>query len=83
MTGTAMWTNNAGGYFVCRHSGCSKKVNPTITDHHCCGRCDQGRDHLTAALNNYAGPGSFPHTYWEALLRPGVCATCSELPEAH
>jgi hypothetical protein len=77
------WTNHAGGYFVCSHMGCSKKVNSTITDHDCCGRCSQGRDCLTAAQHDYDGPGSFAHTYFEALLRPGVCDTCGEPPEAH
>jgi hypothetical protein len=38
-----------------RHIGCSKKVNPTITDHDCCGRCRQGRDCLTDAQRNYDG----------------------------
>lgn len=40
-----------------RHIGCSKKVNPTITDHDCCGRCRQGRDCLTDAQRNYDGTG--------------------------
>ena len=57
------WTNHAGGYFVCRHMGCSKKVNPTIPDHDCCGRCRRGRDCLRDAQRNYDGPGSFAHTY--------------------
>jgi hypothetical protein len=77
------WTNHAGGYFVCSHMGCSKKANSTVTDHDCCGRCRRGRDCLSDAINNYDGPGSFAHTYWEAILRPGVCATCDEPPEAH
>jgi len=77
------WTNHAGGYFVCSHLGCSKKVDPAITDHDCCGRCRQGRDCSRDAQANYAGPGSFYHTYWEQLLRPGACATCGEPPEVH
>ncbi len=78
------WTNHAGGYFVCGHMGCSKKVNPTIADHDCCGRCRRGRDCLRDAQRNYDGPGSFAHTYWEPLIRPrGVCGTCGEPPEAH
>jgi hypothetical protein len=77
------WTNHAGGYYVCSHMGCSKKANSTITDHDCCGRCSQGRDCLRAALDNYDGPGYFAHTYFETLLRPGVCDTCGEPPEAH
>ncbi|KOG41309.1 hypothetical protein ADK74_22640 [Streptomyces decoyicus] len=40
------WTKHAGGYYVCRHKGCSKKANPTITAHDCCGRCWPGRCRL-------------------------------------
>src|SRR5699024_215173 len=39
-------TNHAGGYTVCSHVGCSKKVNPTISSHDCCGRCSAGRSCL-------------------------------------
>jgi hypothetical protein len=78
---TRWWTNHAGGYYVCSH--CSKKVNPTITGHDCCGRCSRGRGCLRAAQRDYDGPGSFAHTYFEALLRPGVCTVCGEPPEAH
>lgn len=77
------WTNHAGGYFVCTHLGCQKKVNPTIFDHDCCGRCWPGRDCLGAAQRDYDGPGGFAHTYFEGLMRPGVCVTCREPPEAH
>jgi hypothetical protein len=38
---------------------------------------------MTAAQHDYSGPGSFAHTYFEALLRPGICDTCGEPPEAH
>ncbi|MFE7712686.1 hypothetical protein ACFU6I_44765 [Streptomyces sp. NPDC057486] len=79
--GETMWSSN--GYWLCSHSGCSKKVNPTITDHGCCGRCWPGRDCLSAAQRDYDGPGSFAHTYFEGLLRPGVCTVCGEPPEAH
>jgi hypothetical protein len=80
------WTNHDGGYYVCSHLGCKKKADIlNIPDHDCCGRCRQSRDCLRAALANYAGPGTFPHRYWELAgrLRPGVCATCGEPPEAH
>lgn len=77
------WTNHAGGYYVCSHTGCSKKVNKTITDHDCCGRCSRGWDCLRAAQRDYDGPGGFSHTYFEGLLRPGVCTVCGEPPEAH
>jgi hypothetical protein len=77
------WTNHAGGYYVCTHMGCSKKADWTIPDHDCCGRCRPGRDCHRAAQQNYAGPGTFAHRYGEALLRPGRCDTCGELPEAH
>ncbi|MEU5610503.1 hypothetical protein AB0H03_17510 [Streptomyces sparsogenes] len=79
--GETMWSSN--GYWTCSHSGCSKKVNPTITDHGCCGRCSPGRDCLSAAQRDYDGPGSFAHTYFEGLLRTGVCTVCGEPPEAH
>lgn len=78
-----LWTNHAGGYCVCSHQGCSKKVNPTIIGHDCCGRCWPGRDCLRAAQRDYDGPGGFAHNYFEVLLRPGVCDVCGELPEAH
>ena len=77
------WTNHAGGYLVCSHSGCSKKADPSITDHDCCGRCSQGRDCRRTAQINYSGPGSFFHTYSEAILFPGTCSTCGESAEAH
>src|SRR2546426_10815356 len=32
---TRWWTNHAGGYYVCSHQGCSKKVNPIIFGHDC------------------------------------------------
>lgn len=44
---TRWWTNHAGGYYMCSHMECSKKVNPTIIGHDCCGRCSCGRDFLT------------------------------------
>jgi hypothetical protein len=80
---TRWWTNHAGGYYVCSHQGCSKKVNPTIFGHDCCGRCWPGRDCLSAAQGDYDGPGGFAHNYFEVLLRPGVCEVCGEPPKAH
>lgn len=82
---TGLWTNHAGGYYACSHMGCSKKVNPTIIGHDCCGRCGHSRQHdcLGAAQRDYSGPGGFSHTYFEGLLRPGVCTVCGEQPEAH
>lgn len=77
------WTNHAGGYYVCRHQGCSKKADWTITAHDCCGRCGPGRNCLRAAQRDYDGPGRFAHRYFETWLRPGVCDVCGELPEAH
>ena len=74
---------NGMSYLGCEHSGCSKKVNPSITDHDCCGRCSQGRAHLQDAANSYSGPGTFFHGYWETLLQPGACATCGEPRAAH
>lgn len=41
----------AGAYYGCTHTGCHKKVTPTVTDHDCCGRCTRGRACLSAALN--------------------------------
>lgn len=76
-------TNHAGGYTVCSHVGCSKKVNPTISSHDCCGRCSAGRSCLGEAQGSYSGPGSFAHDYWETLLSPGACATCGEPQTAH
>jgi hypothetical protein len=83
MTGDRSWTNHAAGYYVCGHIGCSKKANRIIVDHDCCGRCNQGRLHLNEAMVNYDGPGAFAHKYWEALLSPGVCATCGVAPGSH
>lgn len=77
------WTNHAGGYFGCSHANCAKKANPTVTDHDCCGRCRRGRDCLRAAQRDYKGPGAFSHSYFETLLRPGVCDTCGEPLGAH
>lgn len=79
--GYRMWSS--GGYWVCSHSGCSKKVAENIGDHDCCGRCQNGRACHTLAINNYSGPGSFYHRYSETPLRPGVCMVCGELPEVH
>lgn len=77
------WTNHAGGYFVCSHLGCQKKVDPTVFSHDCCGRCRAGRDCLGASHDDYDGPGGFAHTYFEGLMRPGVCVICGEPPKAH
>ena len=76
-------TNHAGGYYVCSHGGCSKKVKEMITDHDCCGRCSQGRDCLQTAMATYDGPGTFYHQYWEKVLDPGACGTCGEIRAAH
>jgi hypothetical protein len=80
---TRWFTNHAGGYYVCSHSGCQKKVKPAITNHDCCGRCWPGRKCMEAAQRDYDGPGYSWHTYCEALLYPGECAICGEPPEAH
>jgi hypothetical protein len=80
---TRRWTNHAGGYFVCSHMGCAKKVDPTIFRHDCCGRCWPGRECQTAAQSDYDGPGGFAHNYFEVALRPGICEDCGEPPEAH
>jgi hypothetical protein len=80
---TRKWTSHEGGYYVCSHSGCSKKANPTITDHDCCGRCSIGLNCLQDAMKTYDGPGSFAHHYIETLLNPGVCDICGEPPEVH
>lgn len=34
---THKYTNHAGGYYVCSHTGCSKKAW-THDDHDCCGK---------------------------------------------
>ena len=79
ITGPRYWTNHEGGYYVCSHMGCRKKVDSLhITDHDCCGRCQRGRDCLNTAMNNYDGPGPFAHVCYEVLLRPGVCEICKE-----
>ena len=76
------WTNHDGGYFVCSHTGCNKKVNAVIKEHDCCGRCRAGRPHLNKAINNYDGPGSFAHKYWEGIPKLGVCSSCGLAPDA-
>lgn len=79
------WTNHAGGYYVCRHQGCSKKRNRSITGHDCCGRCETSRIRKCSevAERSYDGPGSFLHDYREGMLFPGVCVTCGRPPEGH
>ena len=47
------------------------------------GRCTRGRDCQNAAAASDDGPGTFFHMYREAVLQPGVCATCGEPREAH
>jgi hypothetical protein len=34
----------AYSYLGCNHRACSKKADPQITDHNCCGRCEVGYD---------------------------------------
>ncbi|MET7593875.1 hypothetical protein ABZS84_02240 [Streptomyces sp. NPDC005481] len=80
---TRRWTNHSGGYFVCSHMGCAKKVDPTIFRHDCCGRCWPGQECRGAAQRDYDGPGHFAHNYFEVALRPGICEDCGEPPEAH
>ncbi|MFC9164385.1 hypothetical protein ACFTZ8_26670 [Streptomyces fungicidicus] len=77
------WSTNAGGYWHCTHIGCTKKANPTILGHGCCGRCRLGRECLKAAQRDYDGPGGFAHNFFDTWLNPGVCMTCGEGPEAH
>ncbi|MFB8203059.1 hypothetical protein [Kitasatospora purpeofusca] len=79
------WTNHAGGYLTCGHMGCSKKANPTITGHDCCGRCrdSRWRDCWGAAQSSYDGPGYHAHNYFETILHPGVCADCDEPSDVH
>lgn len=78
-----MWTNHAGGYWVCSHLGCQKKADWTIPTHDCCGRCWPGRECLKIALRDYDGPGGFAHRFGDTWLNPGICHICGELPEAH
>lgn len=80
---TRQYTNHAGGYYVCSHTGCSKKIDQSITDHDCCGRCTHGRACHQHAMNNYNGPGAFHHQYWGSPLSPGKCTTCGETKDAH
>lgn len=75
------WTNHAGGYYVCGHTGCSKKADPVIPGHDCCGRCYPGRKCLLVALNTYDGPGIFAHAYARTARRPDVCGVCGEPPK--
>lgn len=78
-----MWTDHAGGYYVCSHGGCAKKVNRTISDHDCCGRCRPGRNCMIAAQANYAGPGLFAHAYTSTIKGRKLCDACGEAPEVH
>lgn len=50
-TSHRQWTNHAGGHYVCTHTGCSKKADPLMADHDCCGRCSSGRKCYAEALN--------------------------------
>ncbi len=81
-TKTGQWTNHAGGYWVCSHSGCSKKADDAITDHDCCGRCNRGRTCRQGAAANYTGPGTFFHGFSEAG-RTGQCTVCGQPREDH
>jgi hypothetical protein len=78
-----LWTNHAGGYWVCSHLGCQKKANWTIPTHDCCGRCWPGRECLKTAQRDYDGPGGFAHRFGDTWLNPGICHICGEPPEAH
>lgn len=77
-----VWSANPA-YVGCTHPGCHKKANSTVLDHDCCGRCHIGRQCLSRAINNYPGPGSFHHDYWETALQPGSFGTCGEDRSAH
>ncbi|MGC4966291.1 hypothetical protein ACLQ2H_09760 [Streptomyces globisporus] len=78
-------TNHMGGYVLCSHEPCTKKIRPSITGHDCCGRCRTSsiRKCAEVAQRDYDGPGSFPHEYWESPLFPDACITCEEPPEGH
>lgn len=78
---TASWSS--AGYRLCRHGACSKKADPIIIDHRCCGRCQPGRNCRSAASDAYDGPGTFAHDYHEGILDPGMCTVCGEPDEAH
>lgn len=79
------YTNASGGYAQCTHGPCSKKMDPRITIHDCCGRCRYSRyqDCWARARDAYTGPGSFAHNFHEALLYPGVCTVCEEPLKGH
>lgn len=77
------WANQSGGYMVCSHFGCTKKVDWQILNHDCCGRCSQGRTCRTKVADDYAGPGTFAHKYFETMFSPGLCDVCGEPPEEH
>ncbi|MFD6802794.1 hypothetical protein [Streptomyces cyaneofuscatus] len=81
--GEQRWSTNASGYWHCTHMGCTKKANPTILGHGCCGRCQPGRECLKVAQRDYDGPGGFAHNFFDTWLHPGVCNTCGEGSEAH
>ncbi|WP_331723428.1 hypothetical protein [Streptomyces atratus] len=78
-------TNASGGYYQCTHSPCSKKMDPRITIHDCCGRCQYSsyQDCWARSRSAYTGPGRFAHNYFETLLSPGVCADCGEPRKGH
>jgi hypothetical protein len=40
---THQWSS--AGYLVCSHSGCSKKADPRVTDHDCCGKSKHDTTH--------------------------------------
>lgn len=85
------YTNHAGGYYTCSHTGCKKKADSFITNHDCCGRCGMGRTCKQESMADYDGPGGFAHrasppspaAIQIGTATPGICTVCHEPLEDH
>lgn len=77
---THQWSS--AGYLACAHSGRSKKADPRITDHDCCGKSKHntthaywewdGRKHAPQRISWCTlHPRMHPEMRWGPALTPG------------